>query len=42
MEVVVDGFDVVNKGEYPPMERLDQNAPDGYNVVLITGSSERC
>lgn len=35
-ELVVDGFDVVN-GELPD---LDQFSPGGYNVLMLTGSSE--
>ena len=37
VRVEVDGFDAVNKGELPPIESL---APGGYDVVMLSGSSE--
>lgn len=37
--LVVDPYDVVNKKEYPPLERLQYGAPDAYDCVMLTGSS---
>lgn len=39
-ELVIDGYDVVDAKEYPPAERLDASAADGYDVVMLTGSSQ--
>ncbi|KIR70836.1 cytoplasmic protein [Cryptococcus deuterogattii CA1014] len=36
--LVVDPYDVVNKKEYPPLERLQYGAPDAYDCVMLTGS----
>lgn len=35
----VDPYDVVDKKEYPPAERLQHGAPDAYDCVMLTGSS---
>ncbi|WVQ95299.1 hypothetical protein IAU59_002394 [Kwoniella sp. CBS 9459] len=37
-ELVIDGYDVVEKGEYPPSDRLRAGAEDGYDAVMLTGS----
>lgn len=38
-ELVVDGYDVVEKQEYPPMERLVAGAHlDAYDAVMLTGA----
>ncbi|OWZ29081.1 cytoplasmic protein [Cryptococcus neoformans A2-102-5] len=34
----VDPYDVVDKKEYPPAERLQHGAPDAYDCVMLTGS----
>ncbi|KAL0242025.1 hypothetical protein I308_106199 [Cryptococcus tetragattii IND107] len=36
--LVVDPYDVVDKKEYPPLERLQYGAPDAYDCVMLTGS----
>ncbi|KIR35382.1 cytoplasmic protein [Cryptococcus deuterogattii MMRL2647] len=36
--LIVDPYDVVNKKEYPPLERLQYGAPDAYDCVMLTGS----
>jgi len=35
----LDGYDVVNKGEYPSLERLVKGAEGSYDAVMMTGSS---
>jgi hypothetical protein len=37
--VVVDGYDVVDKQEYPPESTLRAGSPNSYDVVMLTGSS---
>ncbi|WVR08712.1 hypothetical protein IAU60_005770 [Kwoniella sp. DSM 27419] len=37
-ELVLDAYDVVNKQEYPSVERLRADAADGYDAVMLTGS----
>ncbi|WVF67751.1 hypothetical protein IAT40_002510 [Kwoniella sp. CBS 6097] len=39
-ELIIDGYDVVEKGEYPPLERLRAGlgAEDAYDAVMLTGS----
>ncbi|OCF35878.1 cytoplasmic protein [Kwoniella heveanensis CBS 569] len=39
-ELIIDGYDVVEKGEYPPLERLQagNGVEDGYDAVMLTGS----
>ncbi|WVW80563.1 hypothetical protein I302_102549 [Kwoniella bestiolae CBS 10118] len=37
-ELVIDGYDVVDKREYPPDERLLAGAKDGYDAIILTGS----
>ncbi|KAK8850650.1 hypothetical protein IAR55_004569 [Kwoniella newhampshirensis] len=37
-ELIVDGYDVVDKQEYPSPERLVAAAPDGYDCIMMTGS----
>lgn len=39
-ELVIDGYDVVTKQEYPTPESLASTNPEGYDVVMLTGSSE--
>jgi hypothetical protein len=38
-ELVLDGYDVVDKREYPPQDRLTAGDSDAYDVVMMTGSS---
>jgi len=38
-ELVMDGYDVVTKMEYPAAERLVAGADESYDVVMLTGSS---
>nr|XP_031859523.1 uncharacterized protein CI109_004985 [Kwoniella shandongensis]KAA5526595.1 hypothetical protein CI109_004985 [Kwoniella shandongensis] len=37
-ELIVDGYDVVDKQEYPPSAKLVDGAPDAYDCVMMTGS----
>ncbi|KAL1412394.1 NEDD8 activating enzyme [Vanrija albida] len=37
-ELVFDGFDVVNKLEFPPAEKLVAGGPESYDVIMLTGS----
>ncbi|GFZ51384.1 hypothetical protein JCM24511_09146, partial [Saitozyma sp. JCM 24511] len=37
-DVVVDGYDVVDKHEYPPESTLRAGSPNSYDVVMLTGS----
>ncbi|WWC65320.1 uncharacterized protein I303_107938 [Kwoniella dejecticola CBS 10117] len=37
-ELVIDGYDVVDKREYPPEDRLLANSKDGYDAIVLTGS----
>jgi hypothetical protein len=37
VDLVVDGYDVVEAGDYPPEDKLA--GPDGYDVIMSTGSS---
>ena len=40
-ELVIDGYDVVEKQEYPAMERLVAGAQqDAYDAVILTGASQ--
>jgi hypothetical protein len=38
--LILDGFDVVDKGEYPAEDKLVAGAVDGYDAVMMTGSRE--
>ncbi|ORY28034.1 class I glutamine amidotransferase-like protein, partial [Naematelia encephala] len=38
IELILDGYDVVEKGEFPPQSRLVAGAAEGYDVVMMTGS----
>ena len=40
IQLVVDGYDVVDRKEYPTRERLLPSHPDRYDAVMLTGSSE--
>ena len=40
VDLVVDAFDVVEKKEYPSEDKLKHGAEGGYDVVMMTGSSE--
>lgn len=40
ISLVIDGYDVVDKQEYPPASRLEAGRADSYDVVMLTGSSE--
>lgn len=40
IELILDGYDVVDKHEYPAREKLVAGAVDGYDAVMLTGSSE--
>jgi hypothetical protein len=40
VELIVDGYDVVDKREYPSEDKLDASNVEGYDVVMLTGSSE--
>lgn len=37
VDLVVDGYDVVEAGDYPPESKL--TGPEGYDVIMLTGSS---
>ncbi|WWC98283.1 hypothetical protein V866_005174 [Kwoniella sp. B9012] len=37
-ELIIDGYDVVDKREYPPEDRLLANSKDGYDAIMLTGS----
>ncbi|ORY32901.1 class I glutamine amidotransferase-like protein [Naematelia encephala] len=37
-QVVVDGYDVVTQGDYPPHERLLAGAAEGYDAIMLSGS----
>ncbi|WVQ77062.1 hypothetical protein IAR50_006741 [Cryptococcus sp. DSM 104548] len=37
-QLIVDPYDVVDKKEYPPWERLQHGAPEAYDAVMMTGS----
>lgn len=39
IELIVDGYDVVDKREYPPPGRMSSSASDGYDILMLTGSS---
>jgi len=39
-ELIIDGYDVVEKKEYPPAQKLSASSEEGYDVVMMTGSSE--
>ena len=39
-DLILDGYDVVDKMEYPPEERLVAGAVDAYDTVMLTGSRE--
>jgi CO dehydrogenase/acetyl-CoA synthase epsilon subunit len=39
-EVVVDGYDVVDAGDYPSESRLKSGGENAYDVVMLTGSSK--
>ena len=36
---MVDGYDVVDAGDYPPEAKLQAGAEGAYDVVMLTGSS---
>lgn len=38
-ELVFDGYDVVNKLEFPPAEKLVAGGSESYDVIMLTGSS---
>jgi hypothetical protein len=40
VDLVVDGYDVVDKQVYPSWKSLLAEAEDGYSVVMLTGSRE--
>lgn len=37
-ELIVDGYDVADKLEFPPRDKLVAG-PDSYDVVMMTGAS---
>ncbi|WRT70804.1 uncharacterized protein IL334_007803 [Kwoniella shivajii] len=37
-ELIMDGYDVVDKGEYPAEEKLLAGSHDGYDAIVLTGS----
>ncbi|OCF56198.1 cytoplasmic protein [Kwoniella mangroviensis CBS 10435] len=37
-ELIIDGYDVVDKREYPPEDRLLANSKNGYDAIMLTGS----
>ena len=37
VDLVVDGYDVVEAGDYPPESKL--TGSEGYDVIMLTGSS---
>lgn len=39
IDLIVDGYDVVDAREYPEESRLKAGAKDGYDVIMLTGSS---
>ncbi|ORX40795.1 hypothetical protein BD324DRAFT_21530 [Kockovaella imperatae] len=39
-ELILDGYNVVDHGQFPPRERLIAGARDAYDAVMLTGSSE--
>ncbi|WVQ86130.1 hypothetical protein IAT38_008298 [Cryptococcus sp. DSM 104549] len=38
VELVIDGYDVVDKREYPFEDRLKSGSPDAYDCIMMTGS----
>ena len=39
-ELIIDGYNVVDKRDYPARERLIAGAREGYDAVMLTGSSK--
>jgi hypothetical protein len=39
IDLVVDGYDVVDAGDYPPDSKLRAGAEGSYDVIMLTGSS---
>ena len=39
IDLIVDGYDVVDAGDYPPDSRLKAGGEDSYDVIMLTGSS---
>ena len=39
IDMIVDGYDVVDAGDYPPDSRLKAGGEDSYDVIMLTGSS---
>ena len=39
IDLIVDGYDVVDAGDYPPDSRLKAGGEDSYDVIVLTGSS---
>lgn len=37
-EVIVDGYDVVTAGDYPPESKLKAGEEGSYDVIMLTGS----
>ncbi|WWC92435.1 uncharacterized protein L201_007393 [Kwoniella dendrophila CBS 6074] len=37
-ELIIDSYDVVDKREYPPEEKLLAGSKDGYDAIMLTGS----
>lgn len=37
-EIIVDGYDVVTAGDYPPESSLEAGKDGSYDVVMLTGS----
>jgi hypothetical protein len=39
-ELIVEPYNVVDKLEFPALERFVPGSADGYDVLMLTGSSE--